>query len=553
MDIFHQGKEEVSDDHKFINERLLEVAVPEDSGDGRTITLEECLENYFNNRIEVKRYLERRNTLNSTLSRPSFSSFKGQVSHIETVEVKDAQTPTGFKKGLFSSTAQNSPSKPINSRSKATGIVREFFVSEKSEVPEIASSIEEECDHPGRRRATSLRKEIMLPAWQFFNLIPWYTDNSASNDAQVASHFASIRPVLGICLKRYSVLPNGQPSRRDTHIDIPIDIGLPHFIQDDAMSEDGDTFGNFKLSLQSAVCHRGKSVDSGHYVSLVRTQEPARDLLSGSSSRVSSDGPPREGWMRLDDLAPERVAFVDVEEFLRTESPYLLFYQVQPIDEDPMNVVNTWRPPSFEGPPSYAESENRDSAINDLSLSVHNSLETKSTLAPSNGPIAGGTTPQQQSGRTSIIVERSKSILTVDSAAETNMTKSPSILSIKASTTDPKYLTASGDSRGRPMGPGSDKRLSRSLSRLRGKLKKDKNDEPPAIISDAVSELGSQASKPPTTEVFHSDDHTQGKKGSKDKRKHKNPHSGNNGLDGHQLLVKSKKKPDKPGRECLIM
>jgi len=29
MDIFHEGKGDVADDHKFINERLLEVAIPQ--------------------------------------------------------------------------------------------------------------------------------------------------------------------------------------------------------------------------------------------------------------------------------------------------------------------------------------------------------------------------------------------------------------------------------------------------------------------------------------------------------------------------------------------
>ena len=50
MDIYHTGKEDLTDDHKFINERLLEVAIPE-AVEGQTITLEDCLESYFNNRI----------------------------------------------------------------------------------------------------------------------------------------------------------------------------------------------------------------------------------------------------------------------------------------------------------------------------------------------------------------------------------------------------------------------------------------------------------------------------------------------------------------------
>ena len=42
MDIYHTGREDKEDDHKFVNERLLEVAIPEPE-EGRVITLEDCL------------------------------------------------------------------------------------------------------------------------------------------------------------------------------------------------------------------------------------------------------------------------------------------------------------------------------------------------------------------------------------------------------------------------------------------------------------------------------------------------------------------------------
>lgn len=94
MDIFHTGKEDVSDDHKFVNERLLEVAIPEEPKDGTVIALEDCLETYFNNRIEVKRYLERRGTLNSGRPRSSVDLTKGSASHVEVAEYEDSQPST---------------------------------------------------------------------------------------------------------------------------------------------------------------------------------------------------------------------------------------------------------------------------------------------------------------------------------------------------------------------------------------------------------------------------------------------------------------------------
>lgn len=124
------------------------------------------------------------------------------------------------------------------------------------------------------------------------------------NDAQVAAHFSSKRPILGMCLKRYSLLPNGNAIRLNTFIDIPTEIGLPHFIQDDKLDENGPLYGNFKLSLQSVVCHRGNSVDSGHYVSLVRG---ANSNLH-STSQTTETNPGAESsdqWMRFDDLAAD--------------------------------------------------------------------------------------------------------------------------------------------------------------------------------------------------------------------------------------------------------
>jgi hypothetical protein len=153
----------------------------------------------------------------------------------------------------------------------------------------------------------------------------WYTDNAPTSDAQVAAHFSSKRPILGLCLKRYSYTADGRAIRLGTQIDIPIEIGVPHFIQDDSIDENSAFHGNFKLSLQAVVCHRGNSVDSGHYVALVR----------GKPTTNTSTGP----WMRFDDLAATRIQSVDIERALREETPYLLFYQIVPIEGDPGSIT----------------------------------------------------------------------------------------------------------------------------------------------------------------------------------------------------------------------
>lgn len=198
----------------------------------------------------------------------------------------------------------------------------------------------------------------------------WYTDNTPTNDAQVAAHFSSKRPILGMCLKRYSMLPNGKAVRLGTFVDIPTEIGLPHFIQDDSMDAEGPIYGNFKLSLQAIVCHRGTSVDSGHYIAIVRGTSAGAAPASSHGSDDNASNSPRY-WMRFDDLAKERVTLVDIEQALKHESPYLLFYQILPVDEDAA-VANF---------PTKVPSEETSEEIHDMDPAVMRNLN----LSPADG------------------------------------------------------------------------------------------------------------------------------------------------------------------------
>lgn len=170
MDIYHTGKEDMSDDHKFINERLLEVAIPPEPTDGHILTLEDCLEAYFNNRIEVKRYLERRNTISSFRSVDSLSISKGSSAHVEEVETTPTLSPAhsaspGPEKASpwssFSGAADSSDSRKMGRRNS---IVQERFI------PDTSGEQTGGADSPTSRRGV-LRKEVMMPAWQFFSLI----------------------------------------------------------------------------------------------------------------------------------------------------------------------------------------------------------------------------------------------------------------------------------------------------------------------------------------------------------------------------------------------
>ena len=168
MDIFHTGREDVADDHKFINERLLELAIPEEPKDGHTITLEDCLELFFNNKIEVKRYLdslERRNTMGSVRSRGSVDSTKASAAHVEVAEVEEGQPSTPEPLNTLVSFPA-SPPRPI-SRRRAPSIIQETYIDEKKgPVGENGFPLDEKKGHNRR-----VRKEVMMPAWQFFSLI----------------------------------------------------------------------------------------------------------------------------------------------------------------------------------------------------------------------------------------------------------------------------------------------------------------------------------------------------------------------------------------------
>ncbi|KAK0100958.1 hypothetical protein ONS96_006190 [Cadophora gregata f. sp. sojae] len=365
VDLFHFGRDDDPDDHKVIEERLLDVAVPDEPPEGRShVRLEDCLENYFNNRVLVLRRLERTNT-NSSL-KPSSSHYeeKGEASALPHINVNVNELNWSTPDSPITPGTPLTPNGGRDGgRDRATSIIRHVVIQEEGDPDAAAEAGTTVVEVDGNAsiisgsealRKGSVRKEIMMPAWQFFNLIPWSTDSQTKSDAAVAAHLKS-KPVLGICLKRYG-FNKGQPFRKNTLIDIPLDIRLPHFINDHGeVDEDGPLIGQFKLSLQSVVCHRGNSTNSGHYISFIRGTTPIVDGDSRSKRKLSDTNRPphysEERWIKSDDLACPRVINVDIEEALKNEMPYLLFYQVQPYE----NVSPPPGPEPDIEPPSYTD------------------------------------------------------------------------------------------------------------------------------------------------------------------------------------------------------
>ncbi|KAM3073402.1 hypothetical protein ACMFMF_006609 [Clarireedia jacksonii] len=359
MNIMHPGIEVPKDDHKYVYERLLDVAIPDDldiptlaDGSRRPIRLEDCLEAHFNNRVEVHRRLKRSATTSSTRSNQS-SIEKSTAQHVEVAGVPDSapQTPTA------ADPAAAAKSRP-NGRIRSSSVFRDKVITpeEHGESSRNPTGLSRSMSRVSVYKSQAER-EVMLPAWQCFNLLPWFTKAEARNDRQVAAHLLKTRPVLGIALKRYTYTATGDTIRKNTFVDIPLDIKLPHFLEEDMIREDGPLMGNFKLSLQSFICHRGFTPHSGHYICFVRGTTMVPDGDSDSSEPNHSSHPPRyaeDRWIKFDDIAPQRVTQVtDIQYALKEEMPYLLFYQVQP-------TYDTYLPKDLQDlevlPPSYSDS-----------------------------------------------------------------------------------------------------------------------------------------------------------------------------------------------------
>ncbi|KAF2259601.1 cysteine proteinase [Lojkania enalia] len=579
MDIYHTGREEKEDDHKFVNERLLEVAIPEQEGD-ESVTLEDCLETYFNNRIEVKRYLQRQNTLTSIrLGEKDLD--KNQTVHIESIEVSGSESPLVSTPTTLTPV---SPTRPIEGRRRADSIFNERYahqrVSSFEKKPFDEKRLLDEMlndSQGGRPRSASIRKEVLMPAWQFFSLIPWYTDNVPKTDAQVAAHFSAKRPVLGICLKRYMMQPNGTPKRLGTYVDIPLEIGLPHFISDDRMEEEGPLFGNFKLVLQSVVCHRGVSVDSGHYVALVRANHPRHHQYQGPGSFASYDGDIPDSWMRFDDLAPERVTEVDIKQALKEESPYLLFFQVQPIDEELA---------SRGDPPSYAESQS-GIPVTDPSKETLGSITSDTDIGGEWDKVSSvdlrnldSSTSNEPTARTSMSSNRRSSVTFEELESSTHSLQRGRTAPPTPEESKGSFLSSPGSGHGsrtwiggpnksRPGSQNEEGRLSLTLSRLTGRGSKDKlqisdsgNLEDPVVVINEVrttessSENRDSFTQNPAnlSSTSHKKEKGEGNLGRSKSKRSKEKKFRSKSRDPAEQVDKGKyKAKDRPDRECVVM
>lgn len=313
--------------------------------------------------------------------------------------------------------------------------------------------------------------------------------------------------MLGICLKRYAVNQRGFSYRLGTHVDIPLEMATPHFAPDDKSDGDTSAIADVKLSLQSVVCHRGHSVDAGHYISFLRVG-PQAGAAYGLPQNMSNSGTTdssKDIWLRFDDLAMERVVVADIQRALQEESPYLLFYRVQPLRDD------------AEEPPPDA---NRPEPFDDIDskLAQYSADEqTKESLEVIDWHSRRGShdvsSPEEPHGRVSFNSARRSSLQPQSPESANDGSTTASIRTFDQMTTEPTTpyeerrldpVIHTVTNNGRP--PSSDghqtangeKRFSLSISRISSRLSGQKLNNPNIVvneISDDVPIVGSPPAK----------------------------------------------------------
>ncbi|CAD6501704.1 BgTH12-01954 [Blumeria graminis f. sp. triticale] len=323
--IFHHATPDENHDHRIVEEQVLNVSIP-DTDDGQTIPLERCLEGFLNNTVEITRTLPRTDLFQST-----------RLDHENEMLCRSESTPCV---PLSRSQAESSM---LNNLARSRTV-------EETNVRRGSASDEKNSTLQPAYQEGSTRKDVRILAWQFFNILPWHGKNSATGKSVDIEKTA---PALAICLKRYG-FKDGQPYRKSTPIDIPKVMLLPHLVDDDGL-DNPDQLQNFKLVLMAVVCHRGQSLNEGHYTTLVRRAAPVADGDLNSARKLSDASRPphysEDQWYKFDDLVEPRVVQVNFEEAIISEMPYLLFYQVQPQFQS--NFSSYEYANSDQEPPSY--------------------------------------------------------------------------------------------------------------------------------------------------------------------------------------------------------
>ncbi|KAI8098162.1 ubiquitin carboxyl-terminal hydrolase-domain-containing protein [Gilbertella persicaria] len=190
--------------------------------------------------------------------------------------------------------------------------------------PTIQSMINNTDEKPSSKRALVKKNDghVAVTAWQVLELLPFYSptnEQGISINAQVDASFPDTHMILPIVLKRYRYDHSGGSTKNKKRVEIPVTIDFNKFVNqnvDDPLCPTCGHLVDWTLHFKSAVCHKGDSPFSGHYVSYAR-------VMSADESYH---------WIKLDDMnQASRVTQMTDDASVHAdlaENAYIIFYEL---------------------------------------------------------------------------------------------------------------------------------------------------------------------------------------------------------------------------------
>lgn len=159
----------------------MNLAVPPDP-EGKGLKLEDCLEEYFNNKVDVLRDSLEEKKGGDWPSPGAKTTIRvvTEEEELQTVEhIEDSATPTPGRwsgPGVLVQTPLETPTSSYSnafesfssSRNRSTSIIQRIVVNDDGQSTDVSG---EGFLHRARRTGSTVVKAVTIPAWQFFRLI----------------------------------------------------------------------------------------------------------------------------------------------------------------------------------------------------------------------------------------------------------------------------------------------------------------------------------------------------------------------------------------------
>jgi hypothetical protein len=181
VDLYHQGKADEEDDHKVVYERLLCLGVPPDPS-GKGIKLEDCLEEYFNSQVDVKRVnsdekpsprherrLANRSTIRVVTEEEAGLGADQVVDSPVQMSPSQRRSTTPTIPSQVSDDVAPSGSRP-SPRKRAASVIQRVVLDEEGRAKSV-TDVSRTTLQKAVGRGSTVVKAMTIPAWQFFRLM----------------------------------------------------------------------------------------------------------------------------------------------------------------------------------------------------------------------------------------------------------------------------------------------------------------------------------------------------------------------------------------------